>query len=451
MSLHPRATAPVPEETARIARAAFPKGTSAIRVRDALGPVYDDEAFAPLFSHRGRPAESPGRLALVSVLQFAEGLSDRQAADAVRGRIDWKYALGLELTDAGFDFSVLSEFRTRLVGGGMEQHLLDALLARAAEVGLLKARGRQRTDSSHVLSTARMLNRLEGVGETLRAALNALATVAPDWLAAWAPAEWFDRYGARFEDARLPTGDAARNALAVVIGTDGLALLTAVHATGAPPWLRELPAVEVLRRAWVHQFLVVDGEARWRPVGDLAPSRLRSDTPYDPEARYANKGATAWTGYEVHLTETCDADAPHLVTHVATTPAPASDVTMTARIHADLAAEGLLPAGHWVDANDVDADLLVASRREHGVELVGPVRPDTSWQAKAAEGYDVSRFAIDWDARTATCPEGVASVRWQPVRSPWGTPLVHVEFSNRDCRPARSGRPAPGPRPCRGS
>jgi transposase len=114
MSLHLRRVPPVPEETARIARAAFPQGNIYIRLRDELGPIYEDEAFTNLFAIRGRPAEAPWRLALVTVMQFAENLSDRQAADAVRSRIDWKYALSLELTDPGFDHTVLCEFRGRL-------------------------------------------------------------------------------------------------------------------------------------------------------------------------------------------------------------------------------------------------------------------------------------------------------------------------------------------------
>jgi transposase len=125
MSLAPKPIMEVPEETARIARAAFPKGNIYVRMRDRLGVFFVDEQFASLFSQRGQPAFSPWRLALVSILQFAEDLSDRQAADAVRGRIDWKYLLGLELEDPGFNYSVLSEFRQRLLAGNLEQHLLD--------------------------------------------------------------------------------------------------------------------------------------------------------------------------------------------------------------------------------------------------------------------------------------------------------------------------------------
>jgi transposase len=221
MSLHPRDILPVPEETRRVAQAAFPRGNIYIRMRDELGAIYDDQLFAPLFPARGQPAEAPWRLALTTVMQFAEGLSDRQAADAVRSRIDWKYALSLELTDPGFDHTVLSEFRARLVAGQAEQLLLETLLTRVRERGLLKVRGRQRTDSTHVLAAIRVLNRLELVGETFHHALNSLALVAPDWLRTQAAPEWFDRYGRRTENYHLPKTAAAREELAATIGADG--------------------------------------------------------------------------------------------------------------------------------------------------------------------------------------------------------------------------------------
>jgi transposase len=180
MSLHPQDPPAIPEETCRVARAAFPKGTPFLLITDVLGAIYEDGQFAALFPRRGQPAEAPGRLALATVLQYMEGLFDRQAADAVRARIDWKYALGLSLTDPGFDHTVLSEFRSRLIEGKAERLLLDTLLRDLQERDLIKSHGRQRTDSTHVLADVRKLNRLERAGETLRAALNDLSVVAPD-------------------------------------------------------------------------------------------------------------------------------------------------------------------------------------------------------------------------------------------------------------------------------
>jgi transposase len=227
MTMWPWSGHAVPTVTAQVARAAFPKGCLAIRVRDVLGELFEDAQFAGLFASRGRPAVSPARLALVSVLQFAEGLSDRQAADAVRARIDWKYALGLELTDTGFDAAVLSEFRARLLTNGQTERLLHRMLERLRAQGLLVGGGGQRTDATCVVAVVRDLNRLELVTETLRAGLEALAAAAPNWLIAMVPEDWYQRYGQRASDYRLPQADAARAALAVTVGADGFALLNA--------------------------------------------------------------------------------------------------------------------------------------------------------------------------------------------------------------------------------
>src|SRR5438128_7782032 len=220
-SLRPHALEPMTEETARVARAAFPKGNPYLLLRDTLGTIFQDDDFTALFPLVGQPGLPPWRLALVTIMQFCENLTDRQAAEAVRARIDWKYLLGLELTDAGFDFSAFSEFRDRLLAGSAAERLLDKLLERCRTLGFLKASGQQRTDSTHVLAAIRVLNRLELVAETLRATLNALATVAPVWLQGLAPLEWYERYGKRIADTRLPQGQANRDAYAQTVGEDG--------------------------------------------------------------------------------------------------------------------------------------------------------------------------------------------------------------------------------------
>src|SRR5438067_3553690 len=233
MSLHPHIIDPVHDETARIARAAFPKRHPSLTFRHALGTIFQDEDFAPLYAPTGQPGVTPWRLALVTILQFRENLADRQAAEAVRARIDWKYLLSLELTDPGFDFSVLSEFRDRLLAGSAEAVLLDKLLARCRALGLLKARGQQRTDSTHVLAAIRVLNRLELVAETLRAALNAVAAVAPDWLQAVTPLAWYERSSRRIEESRLPKATAEREAYAQMVGEDGFRFLDLLETPAA--------------------------------------------------------------------------------------------------------------------------------------------------------------------------------------------------------------------------
>jgi transposase len=230
MSLHAQSIPDVPKQTAKVARAAFRRGNRYMLMRDTLGGFYQDLDFAHLFAVRGRPGETPWRLALVLVFQFAEGLSDEQAAEAVRSRIDWKYALSLELDDSGFDASVLSEFRTRLVEGNAETELLDIMLERFRAAGYINQRGRQRSDSTHVLAAVRDLNRLVFVGETMRHALNTLAVSAPEWLKPQIEPLWVERYERRFDDYRLPKEQPQRQALAEQIGGDGRQLLQALFA-----------------------------------------------------------------------------------------------------------------------------------------------------------------------------------------------------------------------------
>jgi transposase len=435
MSLHPQATYPIPDETQRVARAAFPRGNLYMQVADRLGTLYHDTQFAALFPTRGQPAEAPARLALATVLQFAEGLSDRQAADAVRSRIDWKYVLGLDLTDPGFHHTVLSEFRTRLVAGKAEHLLLDTLLTLARTQGLLKTRGRQRTDSTHVLAAIRVLNRLERVGETLRAALNSLAVVAPAWVQALAPPEWYERYAHRVENYQMPKTDAARQALAAVIGADGQVLLQALDAASALPWLREIPAVQTLRRVWAEQYVEVNGTLSWCEVKDMPSPAALIASPYDPEARYSTKRAVEWIGYKVHLTETCDPATPHLIVNVETTPATTPDDQMIATVHASLEPRGLLPAEHLVDKGYTDSQVLVESQRTYGVTLLGPVADDPSWQARAGTGFDKAQFLVDWERKVVTCPMGKQSISWLPNTYPQNGMTWEARFARKDCTP----------------
>lgn len=434
MSLQAEAIGKIPEQTKRIAEAAFPRGNVYIKMRDELGTFYEDDDFTDLFPPRGQPAHRPWRLALVLVLQFAEGLSDRQAADAVRARIDWKYALGLELDDPGFDYSILSEFRDRLLKGSAEERLLDKMLERFKEKGYLKARGKQRTDSTHVLQAVRQVNRLELLGETLRAALNTLAESVPQWLREQVSAAWFQRYGRRVEQYRLPQSESERKAYAGVIGEDGFGLLEAVERQDAPPGLPELTALATLRQVWEQQFVREAGKVRLRTGKELAPSGERIHSPYDPEAHYGNKGAVEWMGYKVHFTETCDADQVHLITQVETSSAVVPDVAAGEPILSALEEKDLLPEQYLVDSGYVDIEWFIKSKSERGVSVVGPVRPDPHWQARATDGFDGRRFAIDWDHQQIRCPGGQTTRNWSSVKSK-GEGWYQVRFSPSQCRP----------------
>ena len=447
MSMQPKPWPEVPALTARVAKRAFRKqGSLPIRIRDELGSWYADADFAGAYPVRGKPGISPAQLAMVTVLQFTEDLTDRQAADEVRGRVDWKYCLGLELDDEGFEFTVLSGFRDRLLAGGAERVLFDALLARLRELGLVGAGGPARTDSTHVLARVRDLNRLELAGESVRAALEALAAAAPGWLAGVIDASWQQVYGQRIDSMRLPQGQAAREQLAVQYGRDGYYLLEQVHAPGAPGWARDLAAVRALRLIWIQQYyreLGAGGEkVIWREAGEhgLPPGKDRIVSPYDLDARYCEKRGTGWTGYKVYLSESLAGDdpatgrpaRPQVITSVATTPAAVADVAMTTPVHDQMAASQVLPGEHVVDSGFMSGDELMAARLR-GITLLGPLRASRSAQLRPA-GYALTSFTLDWDHQQATCPRGVASSSWTPYTRRDGAQLIKVQFPAAACR-----------------
>lgn len=442
MSMHPQDIPDIPIETVQVALASFPKGNIYMQIRDTLGSIFDDETFVDLFPQKGTLAFSPWRLALVCVMQFTENLSDRQAADAVRGRIDWKYALSLPLTDPGFDYSILSEFRTRLLTNGVEQKLLDLLLNKLKEKKLLKTAKRQRTDSTHVLAAIRVLNRLETLGEAMRSALDNLAAAAPEWLVTNIQPDWFDRYGRRVENYRLPKLDSEREELGSTIGTDGLALLDTIYDPDAPQWLRQIPAVETLRQIWIQQFYAPDdnGSIKWRSVKDMPPSTIAIHSPHDVEAHYSTKRSVNWVGYKVHMTEICDEDSPRFITNVHTTLSTITDEQAVEPIHSSLLEKNLLPSEHLLDAGYVTSEHLIDSFAKHQVEIIGPVRSDPSWQAKQGKGFDTKGFKIDWNNKVAICPQGHKSSQWINTKDTKEKPLIKVKFLRSTCKtcPVRS-------------
>ena len=387
MSMKPQAIPEIPAETVRVVRAVFPKGNIYILLRDALGSIYQDEQFADLYPDRGQPAYAPWRLALVTIFQFMENLTDRQAADAVRSRLDWKYALSLELTDPGFDHTVLSEFRTRLVAQTAEERFLEAVLDLCKECGWLKARGRHRTDSTHILTKVRALNRAECVVETLRHALNVLAVVAPDWLRSQVQPDWLARYGPRASEYRFPSGTEERRQFLDQVGRDGWKLLAAIEVDPASHWMLSIPAVDTLQRIWKQDYLPQVAGGTWMADEDRLEAARLFSSPYDLDASAAKKRSTYWIGYKVHFTETCDDNLPRLITHVATDIGPIPDREALPAIHAALQQQQLLPEKHMVDAGYIDAESLVASQTEYGIDLVGPTAKDHRWQAQEQNGY----------------------------------------------------------------
>ena len=389
--MYPQAIGPIPAETARIARAANPKGTLAMWLRDELGAIYSDEEFADVYPERGQPALAPWRLALVTLVQYVEDLPDRQAAEAVRTRLDWKYLLGLELTDPGFDASVLCEFRQRLA--------------------------------------VRSLHHLETVGETVRAVLEELAQVACEWLVSWMPQEWFKRSEGRMDSRRLPKKEAERRRLAEQIGRDGTRLMRALAQADTPDAARELESVQVLRQVWPQYYEEREGQVYWRD-GPAQGAQQTIVSPYDTDARLAQKRDTAWCGYKVHVTETCEADWPELIVQVKTQLSPQPDVKDTLGLPQELERRQLLPEEHLVDGGYLESEVLV--QHPPGLRIIGPVPPDTSWQAQEGTGSDVAHFQLDWAAQTATCPQGQQSRSWR--ERPEREGQIQVSFAKATCQ-----------------
>jgi transposase len=429
----------IPPDTVRVAHAALNEGNRYRKLKEHFDTVFSDHAFADLFPIRGQPAATPWRLALVTVLQFAEGLSDREAAEAVRARIDWKYLLGLELTDPGFDYSILSRFRDRLIGGKAETLLLQQILDKSQKLGLIRKRSDMRTDATHVVASVRNMNRSELVGETLRAALNVIATVDPKWLAANVDGSWYLKYAKRFESNRAPLTKDDMVATTEDIGLDGMTLLERVWQDSTPQYLRTLPAIEILRQCWVEQFWVDDGVVRLRHAGNLRPSPLRVDSPYDPEARYGIKRTTEWIGYKVHFTEVCSRDVPHLITNVDTVAAYTADAEHLPRGQDELSRQELLPGRQFVDGAYVGTQLIIENRKKHGIQIIGPVKQN-SHHSQESEGYDLTAFKIDWERQFSTCPQGKRSTGWWVNTSKTGRITISTKFSRTDCRNCAANR-----------
>lgn len=437
MSMKPTIVYIVPEETAKVAKAVFRKGNIYMKIYEELGNIYKDEEFKELFSKEGQPGLSPMRVILVIIMQYIEGLSDRQAAEAVRARIDWKYLLAMKLTDEGFDYSVLSEFRSRLISREVEVLLLDSILKQVSELGLLKGKKSQRTDSTHVLGAIRVLNRLERVAETLRAALNAIAIVAGKWLAQRSSLIWYERYGKRVENYQFPKTDKAREELGNSIGDDGYKLLNLIEEDKEMSWLKEIEAVKILQQMWEQEY-EKSPKIRLKKNNELETSANIVVSPYDVEARWSTKRAQEWTGYKVHITESCERESPNLITQVLTTVATTPDDKILNEIHKKLQDKDLLPSEHLVDKGYIDSEILVTSEQKYQVKVIGEIAQDSSWQAKEAKGFDKTNFQIDWENKQITCPQGKQSVKWKEYNHPRTLGAINVKFAQSDCQKCES-------------
>jgi len=399
-------------------------------VGDHIYPRLNEADFAYLYPATGQSAESPVDLILVTVFQFMESLPDRAAAEAVRLRLDWKYALHLPLDDAGFNFSVLSEFRDRLLAHQAERLLFDQVVAWLQQAGLIKTRSRQRTDSLSVLTKVRDLSRLELVLESLRLAVRAIVAAEQDWACAHLPFSWEQQYGQRAVEYQM--SEAQRADLEQSVGRDGFWLLDGLDAPTTPTGLRDLEAVQLLRQVWAQKFVRDTSGVVWRPAGHY-DGHTEIHTPHDPEARWSAKRGQGTVGYRLQVTDT-DADgAPHLLTDIALTPHTHADVTALPEIQARLVERAVPPGTHLTDTAYFSGANAHTSTQA-GIVLVSPAPPDASPQAHLPEGLTNAQFIFDWEQRQVRCPAGQVSRRWheQPGAAP-GEVVVQAVFAREGC------------------
>ena len=417
MTLHIRDLAEMPAAIAAVGQTLLPESNPYRVIGDHLADVLDDAHFAALYETTGRAAISPSLLALVTLFQFMENIPDREAAEQVVVRLDWKYALHLPVTYAGFDFSCLCYFRRRLLEHAQERLVFEEVLGKVQALGFLKKRGKQRTDALAVLGAVRQVSALETVTETLRLAVRALAPAAPDWVARELPASFVEASAHSRADYRLSADE--RAAALQQVGHDGVWLLERLDAT-APVAPRDLEAIAVLRTVWEQRDERVDGRVQVRAKTVDCTELIV--TPHDPGVRAAEKRGTKWRGDKVHVTETAEADAPNFLTAVTTAAAPSGDSAALPRIRQRRAERALPPGEQYVDAGYVSGPQLAQSQ-DAGIDLVGPALPDTtSNQLKIAD------FTIDRAAKRAICPQGHTAVKWGVSIEPDGSQSVHIQI-----------------------
>jgi transposase len=422
VTLHRRDLAEIPAAIAAVGQKLLPP-TNPYRVMgDHLADILDDAHFADLYDTRGRAALSPSLLALVTLFQFMENIPDREAAEQVVVRLDWKYALHLPLEDTGFDFSCLCYFRRRLLEHAQERLVFEQILGKIQALGFIKKRGKQRTDSLAVLGAVRQLSALETVTETLRLAVRALAQAAPDWVARELPASFVEAYAHSRSDYRLSAEE--RAAALQQVGQDGAWLLERLEAT-APAALRELEAVQVLRTVWEQRYERIEGRTRVREKTVDCTELIV--TPHDPGVRAGEKRGQKWHGDKVHVTETAEAEQPHFLTDVTTANATSGDVEALPQIRAHLDERAALPAEQYVDSGYVSGPQLAQSQAA-GIDLVGPPLQDTS-----PNQFKIADFAIDREARRAICPQGHTSVKWSVRTERDGSRAVNIQFAAATC------------------
>jgi transposase len=415
----------VPDDTAQLCQALLPT-TSPYRL---IGDSYDvfvpfEDDFAVMYDDTGRGAVSPVLLSLVTVLQMLENVPDRMAAEYVVMRLDWKYALHLPLSYAGFHFSVLCDFRQRLMEHGKERFVFDYLIDQCVKLGFIKHRGKVRTDSTHILAVVERLQQVDLVTESLRVALKVSHETVPSWVERTLPAVFREQYQRPLNTYGMGDDETKRQLLQA--GRDGFWFLGQIDQS-APQEVRDLAAVATLRTVLSQQF---PGGPDAPPAGRRPTGGEVIESPHEPEARFATKRGRSHVGYKMQVTETYDEDRPRLIVDMEPTSALANDSPELANIQARLQERQIVPSVQQVDQAYMSGENMARSA-EQGIELLGVPPADTQGPA----GFQQADFDVDETTRQAMCPAGQTSVVWSERPAPEGTPCqVYVRFSASACQ-----------------
>lgn len=394
MGLYVQDHSEIPADIKELGQTLLPETNVYRLIGDKLADLVKDSDFVDLYDELGGPALSPSMLAMVTVFQMLEKLPDRQASEAVVLRIDWKYALHLPLDYTGFAYTNLSHFRARLLAHQAEYRVFDQLLKKLTEMGFIRSRGKQRTDSSHVLGLVAKLSRLELVSETLRVTLHAIQRRSAEWVQGHIPVALQDQYLLRRSDYQLSQSEVAHQLEQT--GADGWWLLQ--QLTPTPDEFAEVHEIETLRRVWQQQYAIDENGSYGGPRQKLDGTDL-IQSPHETEVRYSEKRGKGWQGYRGQLTETAETKGdPCFIVDVAITNAQLHDVRALPAIQERLDTRGLLPCEQIVDQAYVSTDQIAASEVK-GIRLHGPMPtpPKTPF-------FPTETFQFNLEKRVAICP-----------------------------------------------
>jgi transposase len=432
----------IPDDTARVGREILEENNPYRLVGDRVNAFLRLKDFVGLYSELGRGAICPIILSLITLFQFLENIPDRVAANWAVTRMDWKYALHLPLTWTGFDYSNLSNFRTRLIEHGEERLVFEKVLEWVRSLGFVKKHGKQRTDSTHIIACVERLGRLELAWETLRTALRAIKKGAPRWYGEVIPAAFDQAYAERQSDWRLNKEEV--KAKMKEAGGDGFWLLDRLDES-APEEVLGLAEVETLRQVWEQQFERKEESGKVTVRKPPIKGKGVIQTPHDRDARWAEKRGEDWVGYRLQVSETAEDDVrKQFITDIEVVDANDDDSEVVDGIQERLIERHLKPEEHYVDRGYVSGPNLAHSA-DRNIELMGLALSDTS---RKPEGYKQSDFEIDMDGQRAICPEGKTAEKWYARPQPDGHVGADVQFRDQcegclaraQCAPGKSGR-----------